>query len=106
MRKVKAMDFNPSSQWLACVTADFSIVLIPVYFLLAHARPNADSSFGGSNLGGSVSSSSSSSSSSSAAAANAAEPPFDLDELWATSHTSWFNLHLDPKSRGATQVGF
>lgn len=37
------MDFNPSSQWLACVTADFSVILIPVYFLLAHGRPTGGS---------------------------------------------------------------
>lgn len=33
------MDFDPNAQWLVCVTADVSVVLIPIYYLLAHARP-------------------------------------------------------------------
>eukprot|EP01087_Luapelamoeba_hula_P006210 TRINITY_DN1629_c0_g2_i2.p1 TRINITY_DN1629_c0_g2~~TRINITY_DN1629_c0_g2_i2.p1 ORF type:complete len:1654 (-),score=167.20 TRINITY_DN1629_c0_g2_i2:56-4594(-) len=30
------MDFNPTGQWLLCVTGDSTLIMIPVYFLLQH----------------------------------------------------------------------
>mgnify|MGYP001098405860 CR=1 FL=1 len=42
MKRVVAMDFNPTAQLLCCVTGDSTVVLIPVYFLMrrrAEANP-------------------------------------------------------------------
>eukprot|EP01127_Copromyxa_protea_P018804 TRINITY_DN5996_c0_g2_i1.p1 TRINITY_DN5996_c0_g2~~TRINITY_DN5996_c0_g2_i1.p1 ORF type:complete len:1186 (-),score=164.77 TRINITY_DN5996_c0_g2_i1:961-4518(-) len=35
-RKIVAMDFNPSARWLLCITADLTIVIIPIYFILVN----------------------------------------------------------------------
>jgi hypothetical protein len=32
------MDFNPTARWLLCVTADSTIVVIPIYFLMVKAE--------------------------------------------------------------------
>jgi hypothetical protein len=79
------MDFNPSSQWLACVTADFSIVLIPVYFLLAHGRPTGGSFSDLKTVD---------------AGFTLVEESFDLDSVWETAQSAqgWFGTKKSEKS--------
>lgn len=31
------MDFNPTARWLLCVTADLTVVVIPIYFIMVKA---------------------------------------------------------------------
>jgi hypothetical protein len=33
-KKIVAMDFNPTAQWLIIAAADCTIVLVPIYFLM------------------------------------------------------------------------
>eukprot|EP01118_Nematostelium_gracile_P007500 TRINITY_DN2449_c0_g1_i3.p1 TRINITY_DN2449_c0_g1~~TRINITY_DN2449_c0_g1_i3.p1 ORF type:complete len:278 (+),score=65.97 TRINITY_DN2449_c0_g1_i3:75-836(+) len=42
-KKIVAMDFDPSAQWLLCATSDGSVYLLPIYFLMCRKDLDAKS---------------------------------------------------------------
>ncbi|KAL6076588.1 negative regulation of SNARE complex assembly, variant 2 [Balamuthia mandrillaris] len=49
MKRIEAMDFSPTGQWLMCITGDSTVFLIPLYFLMhkkmdLHASQEPDAS--------------------------------------------------------------
>jgi len=73
-RKIVAMDFDPSARLLCCITADLSVVIIPIYFIMLR-QSNIDPPAG-------------------PGLAFADEPDDPLGN-WVSGKNHWFNIKPD-----------